>query len=158
MVDTWATVGSCAQIGKGVHLSGGAGIGGVLEPLQADPVIIGDGAFIGARAEVAEGVRVGEGAVLSMGVYLGRLDQDHRPRDGRGLPRRGAALFGGGAGLDRGWRRQTGAVLRGDREAGGRADAEQDQHQRTVAGLTHPSNPPSPRPCAGVQGFANRRR
>ncbi len=71
MVDTWATVGSCAQIGKNVHLSGGAGIGGVLEPLQADPVIIEDGAFIGARAEVAEGVRVGEGAVLSMGVYLG---------------------------------------------------------------------------------------
>jgi 2,3,4,5-tetrahydropyridine-2-carboxylate N-succinyltransferase len=71
MVDTWATVGSCAQIGKNVHLSGGAGIGGVLEPLQADPVIIGDGAFIGARSEVAEGVRVGEGAVLSMGVYLG---------------------------------------------------------------------------------------
>src|SRR3546814_19790844 len=71
MVDTWATVGSCAQIGKNVHLSGGAGIGGVLEPLQADPVIIGDGAFIGARAEVAEGVRAGEGAVLSMGVYLG---------------------------------------------------------------------------------------
>src|SRR3546814_12908425 len=71
MVDTWATVGSCAQIGKNVHLSGGAGIGGVLEPLQADPVVIGDGAFIGARAEVAEGVRVGEGAVLSMGVYLG---------------------------------------------------------------------------------------
>ncbi|RYE04513.1 MAG: 2,3,4,5-tetrahydropyridine-2,6-dicarboxylate N-succinyltransferase [Sphingomonadales bacterium] len=71
MVDGWATVGSCAQIGKNVHLSGGVGIGGVLEPLQADPVIIGDGAFIGARAEVAEGVRVGEGAVLSMGVYLG---------------------------------------------------------------------------------------
>lgn len=71
MVDTWATVGSCAQIGKNVHISGGAGIGGVLEPLQAGPVIIEDGAFIGARAEVAEGVRVGEGAVLSMGVYLG---------------------------------------------------------------------------------------
>lgn len=71
MIDTWATVGSCAQIGAGVHISGGAGIGGVLEPLQADPVIIGDGAFIGARSEVAEGVRVGEGAVLSMGVYLG---------------------------------------------------------------------------------------
>lgn len=71
MVDTWATVGSCAQIGKNVHISGGAGIGGVLEPLQADPVVIGDGAFIGARSEVAEGVRVGEGAVLSMGVYLG---------------------------------------------------------------------------------------
>ena len=71
MVDTWATVGSCAQIGRNVHLSGGAGIGGVLEPLQAGPVVIEDGAFIGARAEVAEGVRVGEGAVLSMGVYLG---------------------------------------------------------------------------------------
>ena len=71
MVDTWATVGSCAQIGKNVHISGGAGIGGVLEPLQAGPVIIGDGAFVGARSEVAEGVRVGEGAVLSMGVYLG---------------------------------------------------------------------------------------
>ena len=71
MVYTWATVGSCAQIGRNVHISGGAGIGGVLEPLQAGPVIIGDGAFIGARAEVAEGVRVGEGAVLSMGVYLG---------------------------------------------------------------------------------------
>ncbi len=71
MIDTWATVGSCAQIGANVHISGGAGIGGVLEPLQAEPVMIGDGAFIGARAEVAEGVRVGEGAVLSMGVYLG---------------------------------------------------------------------------------------
>ncbi len=71
MIDTWATVGACAQIGANVHISGGAGIGGVLEPLQAEPVIIGDGAFIGARAEVAEGVRVGEGAVLSMGVYLG---------------------------------------------------------------------------------------
>ena len=71
MVDAWATVGSCAQIGAGVHLSGGAGIGGVLEPLQAGPVVIEDGAFIGARAEVAEGVIVREGAVLSMGVYLG---------------------------------------------------------------------------------------
>ncbi len=71
MVDTWATVGSCAQIGKNVHISGGAGIGGVLEPLQAGPVIIEDNCFIGARAEVAEGVIVEEGAVLSMGVYLG---------------------------------------------------------------------------------------
>ena len=71
MVDTWATVGSCAQIGRNVHISGGAGIGGVLEPLQAGPVIIEDGAFIGARSEVAEGVIVGEGAVLSMGVFLG---------------------------------------------------------------------------------------
>jgi len=71
MVDTWATVGSCAQIGKNVHISGGAGIGGVLEPLQANPVIIENGCFIGARAEVAEGVIVREGSVLSMGVYLG---------------------------------------------------------------------------------------
>ncbi|MCW5696117.1 MAG: 2,3,4,5-tetrahydropyridine-2,6-dicarboxylate N-succinyltransferase [Bauldia sp.] len=71
MIDTWATVGSCAQIGRNVHLSGGAGIGGVLEPLQAAPVIIEDDCFIGARAEVAEGVIVGEGSVLSMGVYIG---------------------------------------------------------------------------------------
>ena len=72
MIDAWATVGSCAQIGKNVHISGGAGIGGVLEPVQADPVIIEDNCFIGARAEVAEGVLVGEGAVLAMGVYLGQ--------------------------------------------------------------------------------------
>ncbi len=71
MVDTWATVGSCAQIGKDCHISGGAGIGGVLEPLQAGPVIIENNCFIGARAEVAEGVVVEEGSVLSMGVYLG---------------------------------------------------------------------------------------
>ncbi len=70
MVDTWATVGSCAQIGKNVHISGGAGIGGVLEPLQASPVIIEDNCFIGARAEVAEGVIVREGSVLAMGVFL----------------------------------------------------------------------------------------
>jgi len=72
MVDTWATVGSCAQIGKDVHISGGAGIGGVLEPLQASPVIIEDNCFIGARSEVAEGVIVREGSVLSMGVFLGQ--------------------------------------------------------------------------------------
>jgi 2,3,4,5-tetrahydropyridine-2-carboxylate N-succinyltransferase len=71
MVDTWATVGSCAQIGKNCHISGGAGIGGVLEPLQAGPVVIEDHCFIGARAEVAEGVIVERGSVLSMGVYLG---------------------------------------------------------------------------------------
>ena len=70
MVDTWATVGSCAQIGKNVHISGGAGIGGVLEPLQANPVIVEDGCFIGARSEVAEGVIVREGVVLSMGVFI----------------------------------------------------------------------------------------
>ena len=71
MIDTWATVGSCAQIGKNCHISGGAGIGGVLEPLQANPVIIEDNCFIGARSEVAEGVIVEEGSVLSMGVFIG---------------------------------------------------------------------------------------
>ena len=72
MVDTWATVGSCAQIGKNVHLSGGVGIGGVLEPVQANPTIIEDNCFIGARSEVVEGVIVEEGSVISMGVYLGQ--------------------------------------------------------------------------------------
>ena len=70
MVDTWATVGSCAQVGKNCHISGGAGIGGVLEPLQAGPVIIEDNCFIGARAEIAEGIIVETGSVLSMGVYI----------------------------------------------------------------------------------------
>lgn len=72
MVDTWATVGSCAQIGKNVHLSGGVGIGGVLEPVQAAPTIIEDNCFIGARSEVVEGVIIGEGSVISMGVYIGQ--------------------------------------------------------------------------------------
>jgi 2,3,4,5-tetrahydropyridine-2,6-dicarboxylate N-succinyltransferase len=72
MVDTWATVGSCAQIGRNVHLSGGVGIGGVLEPLQASPTIIEDNCFIGARSEVVEGVIVGEGSVISMGVFIGQ--------------------------------------------------------------------------------------
>jgi 2,3,4,5-tetrahydropyridine-2-carboxylate N-succinyltransferase len=80
MVDTWATVGSCAQIGKDCHLSGGVGIGGVLEPLQADPVIIEDNCFIGARSEVAEGVIIETGAVLAMGCYIGQstkiIDRD----------------------------------------------------------------------------------
>ncbi len=93
MIDTWATVGSCAQIGKNCHISGGAGIGGVLEPLQAGPVIIEDNCFVGARSEVAEGVIVREGAVLSMGVFLGAstkiVDRDYR----RGSARRSAALF-----------------------------------------------------------------
>jgi len=71
MIDTWASVGSCAQVGKNCHISGGAGIGGVLEPLQANPVIIEDNCFIGARAEIAEGVIVEKGSVLSMGVYIG---------------------------------------------------------------------------------------
>src|SRR5579883_3571814 len=72
MIDTWSTVGSCAQVGRNCHISGGVGIGGVLEPLQASPVIVEDDCFIGARSEVAEGVVIGEGSVLSMGVYLGK--------------------------------------------------------------------------------------
>jgi 2,3,4,5-tetrahydropyridine-2-carboxylate N-succinyltransferase len=72
MVDTWATVGSCAQIGRNVHLSGGVGIGGVLEPVQANPTIVEDNCFIGARSEIVEGVLVGENSVISMGVYIGQ--------------------------------------------------------------------------------------
>jgi 2,3,4,5-tetrahydropyridine-2,6-dicarboxylate N-succinyltransferase len=82
MVDTWATVGSCAQIGKNVHLSGGVGIGGVLEPLQAGPTIIEDNCFIGARSEVVEGVVVEEGAVLSMGVYIGKSTKIYNRQTG----------------------------------------------------------------------------
>lgn len=82
MVDTWATVGSCAQIGKNVHLSGGVGIGGVLEPLQANPTIIEDNCFIGARSEIVEGIIVEEGAVISMGVYIGQSTKIyHREKD-----------------------------------------------------------------------------
>ncbi len=82
MVDTWATVGSCAQIGKNVHLSGGVGIGGVLEPLQANPTIIEDNCFVGARSEVVEGVIVREGAVISMGVYIGQSTKIYNRQTG----------------------------------------------------------------------------
>lgn len=83
LVDTWATVGSCAQIGKNVHLSGGAGIGGVLEPVQANPVIIEDHAFIGARSEIVEGMIVGEGAVIAMGVFLGASTRIYHRETGK---------------------------------------------------------------------------
>jgi 2,3,4,5-tetrahydropyridine-2-carboxylate N-succinyltransferase len=82
MVDTWATVGSCAQIGKNVHLSGGVGIGGVLEPLQANPTIIEDNCFIGARSEIVEGVIVEENSVISMGVYLGQSTKIYNRKTG----------------------------------------------------------------------------
>ena len=85
MVDGWATVGSCAQIGKHVHLSGGVGIGGVLEPLQANPTIIEDNCFIGARSEVVEGVIVGEGSVISMGVYIGQSTRIYNRETGEVL-------------------------------------------------------------------------
>ncbi len=98
MVDTWTTVGSCAQIGRHCHLSGGVGIGGVLEPLQANPVIIEDNCFVGARSEVAEGVIVREGSVHRDGRLSRAVDPDHQPRNGRDDLRRSAALFGRGAG------------------------------------------------------------
>ncbi len=82
MVDTWATVGSCAQIGKNVHLSGGVGIGGVLEPLQATPTIIEDDCFIGARSEIVEGVVIGKGSVISMGVYIGQSTKIYNRQTG----------------------------------------------------------------------------
>ncbi|MDJ0927139.1 MAG: 2,3,4,5-tetrahydropyridine-2,6-dicarboxylate N-succinyltransferase [Gammaproteobacteria bacterium] len=85
MVDTWATVGSCAQIGRNVHLSGGAGIGGVLEPLQANPTIIEDNCFIGARSEIVEGVVVEEGAVISMGVFIGQSTRIYDRESGETL-------------------------------------------------------------------------
>ncbi len=141
MIDTWATVGSCAQIGKNCHISGGAGIGGVLEPLQAGPVIIEDNCFIGARSEVAEGVIVREGAVLSMGVFIGASTKIVDRETGETLqgevpaysvvvpgtmPRQAAARHGD-AGAQ--------SLLRGDRQTGRRKDPRQDQHQRTAAGL-----------------------
>ena len=140
MVDTWATVGSCAQIGKNCHISGGAGIGGVLEPLQAGPVIIEDNCFIGARAEVAEGVIVGEGSVLSMGVYLGASTKIVDRATGEVLPGRGAALFGGRVGhaagqADAERRGRPEPLLRRHRQARRREDPRQDLHQRTAARL-----------------------
>src|SRR5690606_24894500 len=85
MIDTWATVGSCAQIGKNVHLSGGVGIGGVLEPLQANPTIIEDNCFIGARSEIVEGVIVEENSVISMGVFIGQSNKTYNRDTGEVL-------------------------------------------------------------------------
>ena len=132
MIDTWATVGSCAQVGAHCHISGGAGLGGVLEPLQAAPTIIEDNCFIGARAEVAEGVIVGEGSVLSMGVYLSGSTKIVDRASGRNLHGQGAALFGGGVGLAAVGQR-TVTLLRRDRQTGGREDPRQDLDQRIAA-------------------------
>jgi hypothetical protein len=137
MVDTWVTVGSCAQIGKRVHLSGGVGIGGVLEPLQANPTIIEDDCFIGARSEVVEGVVVGEGSVLSMGVFISRLDQDRRPRHRPDPHRQGAALQRRGARQPARQERRPQPVLRRDRQDGRRQDAVEDLDQRPAAGLIY---------------------
>ena len=140
MVDTWVTVGSCAQIGKHVHLSGGVGIGGVLEPLQANPTIIEDNCFIGARSEIVEGVIVEENSVISMGVYISQSTKIYDRATGEvsygrvpgGLGRR----FGQSA-LGR-WQIQP--LLRGDRQEGRRRNARQDGDQRAAARLaTRPS-------------------
>ena len=129
MVDTWATVGSCAQIGRNVHISGGAGIGGVLEPLQAGPVIIEDDCFIGARSEVAEGVIVERGSVLSMGVFLGASTKIVDRASGEVHYGRVPRIFGCRAGSSAREGRRTGARLRRDRQACRRAHTVQDQHQ-----------------------------
>ena len=134
MVDGWATVGSCAQIGKNVHLSGGVGIGGVLEPMQAGPTIIEDNCFIGARSEVVEGCIIREGSVLGMGVFIGKSTKIVDRETGEvmyGEVPAGSVVV---AGLDAVQGRHQ-PVLRGDREEGRCPDPVQDQHQRAAAGL-----------------------
>ena len=143
MVDTWATVGSCAQIGKNVHLSGGVGIGGVLEPLQANPTIIEDNCFVGARSEVVEGVVVGEGSVLSMGVFIGASTKVVDRATGKihigKVPPYSVVVSGHAAGQAVPQQRAGPiALLRGDRQDGRREDARQDQHQRAAARLGPP--------------------
>ncbi len=134
MVDTWATVGSCAQIGRNVHLSGGVGIGGVLEPLQANPTIIEDNCFIGARSEIVEGVIVEENSVISMGVYIGQSTKIYDRATGE--VRYGARPAGQRRGLRQPARggRQVQSLLRRDRQAGGREDPREDENQRVAEG------------------------
>ena len=143
MVDTWATVGSCAQIGRNVHLSGGVGIGGVLEPLQANPTIIEDNCFIGARSEVVEGVVVGEGSVLSMGVFIsastkivdratGEVFIGRVPPYSVVVPGRAARQAAAGRIA------RPVAGLRGDREAGRCADPRQDRRSTSCCGTDRP--------------------
>ena len=135
MVDTWVTVGSCAQIGKNVHLSGGVGIGGVLEPMQANPTIIEDNCFIGARSEVVEGVIVEENSVLSMGVYISQSTKIYDRATGTisyGRIPAGSVVVSGNLPARR---RQPQPVLRGHRQAGRRPDPRQDEHQRAAAQL-----------------------
>jgi 2,3,4,5-tetrahydropyridine-2-carboxylate N-succinyltransferase len=114
MVDTWATVGSCAQIGKHVHLSGGVGIGGVLEPLQASPTIVEDHCFIGARSEIVEGVIVEEGAVIGMGVYIGQSTKIYDRESGTityGRVPKGAVVVAGSLPAQDGTHALYGAII-----------------------------------------------
>jgi 2,3,4,5-tetrahydropyridine-2-carboxylate N-succinyltransferase len=143
MVDTWVTVGSCAQIGKNVHLSGGVGIGGVLEPLQANPTIIEDNCFIGARSEVVEGVIVGEGSVISMGVYIGQSTKIYDRETGEvsyGRVPPGSVVVSGN--LPKATASLQPLLLRRHRQEGRRANPLQDQHQRTAARFTPESHHP----------------
>ena len=146
MVDTWATVGSCAQIGGNVHISGGTGIGGVLEPLQAGPVIIEDNCFIGARSEVAEGVIVEEGAVISMGVFIGASTKIVDRATGEVVYGRVPSLFGGRARHLAGKGRRPEPRLRGHRQARRCEDALQDRHQRAASRLRRSASASRPRP------------
>ena len=133
MVDTWATVGSCAQIGRNVHLSGGVGIGGVLEPLQAAPTIVEDDCFIGARSEIVEGVIVEQGAVISMGVFIGQSTRIYdRERDEviHGRVPAGAVVVPGSLPATNG---RYAPLPRGDRQARRREDPRAHRHQRTAA-------------------------
>jgi tetrahydrodipicolinate N-succinyltransferase len=136
MVDTWATVGSCAQIGRNVHISGGTGIGGVLEPLQAGPVIIEDNCFIGARSEVAEGVVVEEGAVISMGVFIGASTKIVDRATGEIFIGRVPAIRWSSRDAAARTARRPEPRLRGDRQARRRPDPVEDRHQRAAAGLS----------------------
>ena len=153
MVDTWVTVGSCAQIGKNVHLSGGVGIGGVLEPLQANPTIIEDDCFIGARSEVVEGVIVGEGSVLSMGVFISASTKIIDRATGKihigYVPPYSVVVPGSlpGQAAARRLARPL-ALLRGDRQDGRRPDAREDRHQRAFAGVRG-ARPRRIRPASG---------
>ena len=141
MVDTWATVGSCAQIGKNVHLSGGVGIGGVLEPLQANPTIIEDNCFIGARSEIVEGVIVEAHSVISMGVFIGQSTKIYDRATGEvhyGRVPSGSVVVPGSLPVGG---RQVLALLRRDRQARRRADARQDVDQRAAARLSRCAHP-----------------
>ena len=160
MVDTWATVGSCAQIGKHVHLSGGVGIGGVLEPLQANPTIIEDNCFIGARSEVAEGVIVREGAVLAWASFSASRPRSStappaRSRSAKCRPTPWSCPAPPGQAAARRQRRPQ-PLLRRDRQARRRADALEDQRQRTAAGLSYHSRRQSRRATSALQAKAVR--
>ncbi len=135
MIDTWSTVGSCAQIGANCHISGGVGIGGVLEPLQASPVIVEDHVFIGARSEVAEGMIVGEGAVISMGVFLGASTKIVERATGKVHRGRVPTLFRRRPRLVSRRARRALSFLRRHRQDGRREDTLQNFDQRALARL-----------------------